>query len=103
MTADYELVEVSRLLGCKAVKAQITQDEEVWGEKERKVRSTELSTLACAMALKKISAWRNRTVYPAQPAAWPWAWAIKFLPTPGGPTSNTCQAKRSQTTETPKC
>ena len=29
--ADYELVEVSGLLGCKAVKAQVIEDEQVWG------------------------------------------------------------------------
>ena len=32
VTADYELIEVSRLLGCKAVKAQVIQDEQAWGE-----------------------------------------------------------------------
>ena len=32
MTADYELVEVSGLLGCKAVETQVVQGEQVWGE-----------------------------------------------------------------------
>ena len=32
VTADYELVQISRLLGCKAVEAQVIQDEQVWGE-----------------------------------------------------------------------
>ena len=69
VTADYELVEVSRLLGCEAVKAQVIDDEQVRERKERKVRSTELSTLAWDMALKKLSAWRKRAVYPAMMAA----------------------------------
>ena len=37
--------------------------------KERKVRSMELSTLACAMAQKNMSAWWKRTVYPPLMAA----------------------------------
>ena len=32
MTADYELVEVNRLLGCETVKAQVVKDEQVRGE-----------------------------------------------------------------------
>ena len=39
--------------------------------KDRKVRSTELSTLAWAMALKKSSEWTKRTVYPARMACSP--------------------------------
>ena len=62
MTADYKLIEVSRLLGYEAMKAEVIEDDR---SGERKVRSTELSTLAWAMALKKLSAWRNRAVYPA--------------------------------------
>ncbi len=65
MTADYKLVEVSRLLGYEAMKAEVIEDDRSGERKERKVRSTELSTLAWAMALKKLSAWRNRAVYPA--------------------------------------
>ena len=30
--ADYELVQVSRLLGCEAMKAQVIDDEQVRGE-----------------------------------------------------------------------
>ena len=36
--------------------------------KDRKARSSELSTLARAMALKKSSAWLKRTVCPARMA-----------------------------------
>ena len=32
MTADYELIEVSQLMGSEAVKDQVIQDEQVWGE-----------------------------------------------------------------------
>ena len=53
MTADYELVQVSRLLGRETVKAQVVKDEQVQGEKERKVRSTGLSTLVWTMARRR--------------------------------------------------
>ena len=48
------------------------------------MRSTELSILTWAMALKKSSEWTKRTVYPARMAVKPRAWARKLLPTPAG-------------------
>ena len=65
-----EFVEVGGLLGGQAMETQVIEDEQVGRDrKDRKARSTELSTLAWVMALKKSSAWLKRTVCPARMAA----------------------------------
>ena len=51
MSADDQLVEVGGLLAGEAVETQVV-----------KVRSTELSTRAWVMLLKKSSAWQKRTM-----------------------------------------
>ena len=57
---------------------------------DRKVRSSELSARAWAIALKKSSECMKRTVYPERTAVKPRAWARKLFPTPAGPSSRTC-------------
>ena len=68
VAVEDEFVEIGGLLGGEPVQSQVVEDEQVGVRKDRKARSTELSTLACAMALKKSSAWLKRTVCPARMA-----------------------------------
>lgn len=53
MTADYELVEVSRLLGSETMEARSSRMSRSGERKEGKVLSTELSTLAWTMARRR--------------------------------------------------
>ena len=50
MTADYELVQISRLLGCKAVKVQFIEDEQARGEERSEGAMHGVIHLACAIA-----------------------------------------------------
>ena len=52
MTADYELVEISRLLGCAAMESQTNDDEQVRGQERAEGAVHVVSTLAWAMPLK---------------------------------------------------
>ena len=53
-----EFVKIGRLLGGEAVEVRVVEDEQVGVRKERKARSTELSTLAWAnpQSTEKMSA-----------------------------------------------
>ena len=69
MPIEDEFVEVGGLLGGQAMETQVIGMSRSGVRKDRKVRSTELSTLAWVRALKKSSAWLKRTEYPARTAA----------------------------------
>ena len=64
---------------------------------ERKVRSTELSTLAWAMTLKKLSAWRKGTLHSSLTAVWPRGIMPKSsLPLPPDPVVGHAKLKKSK-------
>ena len=69
MPIEDEFVEVGGLLGGQAMETQVIEMSRSGVRKDRKARSTELSTLAWVRALKKKSAWLKRTEYPARTAA----------------------------------
>ena len=69
MPVEDEFVEVGGLLGGQAMEPRSSRMSRSGVRKDRKARSVELTTLACAMALKKSSAWTKRTVCPARMAA----------------------------------